>query len=218
MQLPPWTDLVFFALCPFLFAGMWLAVGARLGTTSQWFDLARRYPDRAEAPLVRLAAQSGKMAGRVSFSRCLNLSACPSGLRVGIALWLGPQYRRFLVPWCELAAGETRNGVELRFGKPPDGTLVISAEAANKLARAASGFWPGQSSFSEPSVGVTLGRIWLGWAVVSAFAGVFFNISQLTWPAESRAPALLLFLFPAVFFGIGPVFRTVVFLLKRRRA
>jgi hypothetical protein len=209
------SDVVTLFVFAIFFVGLWLAITRTLAARSGWLDLARRFPDHSEIPSLKLGFRSGMMAGKVSLSRCLTLAVCPSGLRVAIDRWLGPFSPPFLVPWDELFATQTRRGVELQFGRPTIGTLRIAPETANRLARAAPGSWPGQGSYTEPPVGVALGRIWLGWAITTAFAGVVFTLSQQTWPPQSRPPLFLNVLGPGFVFGIWPAIRTVAYLFRK---
>ena len=90
----PLYFLIFFPL-------LWFAVTMLLSFLSGWFGLMERFPDRAENPLLTLTGQSGSL-GKVSMSRILTLSVCPTGLRIGIMRIFGPFSRDFLVPWDEI--------------------------------------------------------------------------------------------------------------------
>jgi len=136
-----------------LFAiGLWLLVTLLTGALSGWFKLVSLYPDRPEEPVLRLRGQSGAMGPGVWFRGVLRLSACRSGLRVGMNRALGPFCRDFFVPWESIAVSR-RNGLfgtlaELQFGAPAVGRLSISANAANRLARAVER-WHGAGPLSE---------------------------------------------------------------------
>ena len=94
-------------LFPFFFAGLWLTVTTLLGFWSGWFKLQAEFPDSREPSDLRLHWQSGLIGfgalwnpwGKVSYSRCLRLDACPGGLRVAIWRLFGPFCRPFLLPW-----------------------------------------------------------------------------------------------------------------------
>ena len=133
---------VYFAL---FFVLVWLAVTTILGFISGWFVLMKSYPDRPEKPLRTFARQSGYM-GLVSMRSILNLSVCPSGLRLGMMRIFGVFCRDFFVPWNVISV--TRKDrvlwkeAKISFGQPAIGTLTIPAEVADRLARAAGGIWP----------------------------------------------------------------------------
>jgi len=80
---------------------MWFGVTTMLGALSGWYALMNRYPDRPESPMLVLRHQSGSF-GFVGMSRILVLSACPSGLRIGMMRIFGPFCRDFFVPWDEI--------------------------------------------------------------------------------------------------------------------
>jgi hypothetical protein len=203
---------------PIVFVGAWLAITWALANRSGWLDLARRFPDRSDAPVLRLWWRSGWMSGRVSFTNCLSFTACQSGLRVGIFRMLGPFSRSFLVPWRELDVIAHRSGAELRLGKPALGTLIVSVQTANRLARAVPDYWPSAGMLPEPTVGAVLRRIWLVWAIITALCATFFTITtRLTWPKESQVPIAILVLWPAIAFGIVPAIQSIAILLRRRR-
>jgi hypothetical protein len=130
---------------PVLMVVIWLAVTSILALASGWLGLMAVYPDRAEAPLVKLPGQSGWM-GAVHMQGALTFSACPSGLRVGMSRLLGPFCRDFLVPWSEISARSSKNWgvpvVTLEFGSPASGRLGLRADVAARLATAAGANWP----------------------------------------------------------------------------
>ncbi len=132
---------------PLVFAGFWLAVTTLIGFMSGWYALARRYPDRKEPALLRLTWQAGFMGPlRSRYRGALTLSACRSGLRVGVIRLLGPFSRDFFVPWEEIRV-ERKDGffeklAELTFDEPRVGTLAIRAAVADKLAKAVGDDWP----------------------------------------------------------------------------
>lgn len=132
---------------PLVFAVMWLVITSLIGFLSGWYALARRYPDRKEAPLLRLTWQTGYMGSlRARYRGALKLSACRSGLRVGVNRLLGPFSRDFFVPWEEIRierkVGFFEKLAELTFGEPRVGTLAIRAAVADKLAKAVGDDWP----------------------------------------------------------------------------
>ena len=108
--------------------GGWLAVTTLLSLLSGWFQLMAKFPNRSDEPILRLRWQSGSMRG-VNMNRILRLSACPTGLRVGMLPLFGPFCRDFFVPWESIVV--TRATMfffpvaKLQFGKPAVGTLTI---------------------------------------------------------------------------------------------
>jgi hypothetical protein len=136
--------MVVLFLC--VFVGFWIAITAVLGAVSGWYGLAKRYPDQPEPALLRLGFQSGLMGPNVNLNGALTLSACPSGLRVGIMKVLGPFCRDFFVPWSDIRVERQARflwkAAALRFGEPQAGALIIRAETADRLAGAVPGSWP----------------------------------------------------------------------------
>ena len=130
---------------PLYVAVLWLGVTTLLGVMSGWFALTAQFPDRDDAPLLQLRRQSGMMRRLVNCNHVLVLAACPTGLRVSIWRLFGPFHRPFFVPWDQLTVARGCllgwRYVELRFGKPPTGTLRLSVAVADSLAAAASAHW-----------------------------------------------------------------------------
>jgi len=129
-----------------LFPVLWLAVATLLGLLSGWYFLMKRYPDRLQTPYLTLRWQSGSMGAAVGMRNVLVLSACPSGLRVGMFRIFGPFCRSFFVPWNEIRIRRSTvlftKMATLRFGDVPLGSLRIWASVADQLARASQGKWP----------------------------------------------------------------------------
>jgi hypothetical protein len=142
--LETWLALTLFFLFPVFFVALWLAVTTLLSVLSGWRALMTAFPDRDETPVLRLSGQSGTMGLGVNMRGVLTLSICPSGLRVGIARFLAPFSRDFLVPWGQISTTGKRalfmSVVKLKFGQA--GNLVISADLVAKLAAAAGRNWP----------------------------------------------------------------------------
>jgi hypothetical protein len=199
---------------PVFFVGLWLVVTTILGALSGWYALMRRYPDRAETPLLTLRYQSGSMGLMVSYGGLLTLSACPSGLRVGMNRLFGPFWRNFFVPWTEIRIIRRRMillwlAAQLAVGDPVAGTLSISADVADRLARAAQGSWPEAGPYPRPRPGTAFVTLLAQWAAVTTLAALFFTLApRLMAPRGATAPPVAVgILFPAIVFG-------VVFLVK----
>jgi hypothetical protein len=150
------------------------------------------------------------MGPGVNMRGILTLSVCPSGLRVGIMRLFGPFSRDFLVPWRELSV--TRKTIffmqaaELRFGSV--GTLSVGAHVADKLAGAAGRNWPEQGSFVPEEPRRTASRLLIQWAVITAFASLFFiGVTLASVPKEANPPIAILIMFPAIVFGAGFLIR-----------
>jgi hypothetical protein len=196
---------VYFAL---FFVLVWLAVTTILGFISGWFVLMKSYPDRSEKPLRTFARQSGYM-GLVGMRSILNLSVCPSGLRLGMMRIFGVFSRDFFVPWNVISV--TRKDrvlwkeAKISFGQPTIGTLTIPAEVADRLARAAGGLWPELGPFPEETSRQASSRIVKQWAAMTCLAAAFFIIvPRLMMPKGAAAPPIIVaVLFPAIVFGVA---------------
>ena len=133
-QISPWIVLPLWLLS-------WVAISSLVSHLSGWFQLMKAFPDRSEHPLLTLRFRSGRMGSTVSMRSVLWLSACESGLRVGILKIFGIFCKDFFVPWNALAVTRGRSlffhTVELRFGSPSMGRLLISERDADQLAKAA---------------------------------------------------------------------------------
>ena len=203
---------------PFFFVGMWLVVTTVLSRMSGWPELARRFPDRPERPLLQLRFQSGSMGRNVSFGSCLNLAACPSGLRVGLLRIFGPFSRDFFVPWNELNVERTGSLAKIRFGRDALGMLKVSDLTANRLALASPMKWPETGPVTEPSDLGVLRRYLLRWLIPSCFSAVLFIVvTRVAWDKADQPPIAFLIAFPALAFGIGPAIGYVTYLLRRPR-
>ena len=187
---------------------MWLAVTTFLAILAGWFDLAQRYPNREEAPLISLHFQSGSMRG-VAMSRILRLEACPSGLRVGIWRLFGPFSRDFFVPWDDIQV-QRKNRLfwkvaDLRFGYA--GNLQVQDYAADRLWRAIPKQWPESGPIPVEDANQSVWAVLKPWALRTALAATFFTFApRIFSPAGSEYPPLEIAIgFPAVVFGIAAI-------------
>jgi hypothetical protein len=132
-----------FVLFPFAFAAMWIGVTWLLGWWSGWHSLVERYPDKAEKALGELTWQTGVL-GQVNYKHILRLSACASGLRVGVAKFYALFSQPFFVPWEKIKVRRTTwfwmDVAEISFGN--EGKLTVSAAAADRLKATAGKYWP----------------------------------------------------------------------------
>ena len=132
--------LVFLLLFPIGFAMLWVLVTTLLGFASGWFRLQDRFLDSGTEPaLLKLGFRSGAL-GWVNLNNALTLSACRSGLRIGMWKALGPFQRPFLVPWAQPRAGPVRrlvvSRVQLSLGTPAVGRLEIGTRDWEQLQAA----------------------------------------------------------------------------------
>jgi len=138
---------IFVAVFPLLFIALALGIGSLVGFASGWYSLQSRYPDQPGEPLLRLRFQSGMMGrARTNLRNVLTLSACQTGLRVGMWRLMGPFCRDFFVPWQEISVERSPTlfgqGARLTFGSPAVGSLFLSSAVANQLGKAAGENWP----------------------------------------------------------------------------
>ena len=204
---------------PFFFIGMWLGVTSLLGLLSGWYGLMRGYPDTDEEPLVVLSSQSGSMGLGVGLNGILSLSACPSGLRVGMWRIFGPFSRPFFVPWSEIQLEQKTvfltPRAKLSFGNPVVGTLSVAAPVWQRLAEA------GGASTRMPQLpfalsnGAIARNLALQWLAVTVFASAFFYFApKILGGAEGGPPPAVCVGFPALVFGGSFLFR---YFAQRRR-
>lgn len=97
-------EIDFIVLIPFCLA-IWLVVTTLIGFLSGWYSLMLRYSDRLnEIPVVKFSRESGYVGSVFGGMRgILNVSACRTGLRVGIMKFFGPFSEDFFVPWNEVS-------------------------------------------------------------------------------------------------------------------
>jgi hypothetical protein len=201
---------------PFFFAAMWLIVTTVLALLSGWFRLMAAFPDQSAEPILKLRGQSGTMGGLgVGMRGVLTLSACPTGLRVGMLRIFGLFCRDFFVPWESITVVRSTILIwpvaKLQFGDPVIGTLRLSGHTADKLARAAGRCWPEAGPFPEEKPASTFRRLLAQWAMTTAFAALFFILVPLAVaPSGSRPPIPMAILFPAIVFGLVFVVRYCV--------
>lgn len=203
---------------PFFFALLWLAVTVILGFVSGWYSLMRRFPDRLETPLRTFKNQSGSM-GPVGARSLLTLSVCPGGLRIGMMRIFGPFSKDFYVPWSEMSVVRRDRflwkAARIAFGNPSVGSLTLTADLADRLARVAGKSWPEPGSFPEETNVQTAARIFKLWLAMTVFAAAFFIIvPRFAIPSgAARPPIVAAVLFPAIVFGIA----ALVQYLRRQR-
>jgi hypothetical protein len=199
-----WFTQNFPFIFPVFFVTLWLVVTGVLALFSGWFALLKAFPDREEEPILRMSGQSGSMGMGVGLRGVLILSACPSGLRIGIMRMFGPFSRPFFVPWREISV--IRNSTflapvaKLQLGNV--GTLSIPANSANRLAHAAGKNWPEAGPIPLEVPRRTASRLLAQWALFTSLASAFFIIAPLiAAPEGEHSPVAVAILFPAIFFG-----------------
>jgi hypothetical protein len=199
---------------PLFFLVMWITVTTLLGVLSGWFVLMRTYPNREEACLQSLSWQSGSM-NLVGMRSVLKLSPCSSGLRLGIVRLFGPFCRDFLVPWDEISVVRKDRFfakiVQISFGRPAIGKLTVSADVADRLARAASSHWPETELVPEETGVGAASRIVKQWILSTVLAGTFFVIASRVMPPKvgTPPPVLVCVLFPAIVLGFSAIVQYV---------
>jgi len=198
---------------PLFFVALWLATGAMLGVFSGWFGLMRRYPNREDEALLRLGSQSGAMGAiRVSMSRILTLTACRSGLRVGIWRMFGPFCRDFFVPWSAIRIERRKilfwKRAKLWLGGETD-YLTIAGHIADRLAQAVPKDWPEAQLPQPESRSEALKAVALEWLLITVFMGLFFTLAPrlASGGAAPHIPIVITFGFPAAIYGVVCAFR-----------
>jgi hypothetical protein len=170
-----------------------------------------RYPNREETELLSLKSLSGSMGLGVGMNRILNISVCPSGLRIGMMRVFGIWCRKFFVPWEEISVNR-KNGffgqsAVFQFGNPSTGRLRIPSYVADRLARASLGRWPEPGPFPQETNAQVFDNVVRQWLAVTLFAATFFFVApRVMSPVADFPPLSVAILFPGVVFGIGSVF------------
>ncbi|WP_304219532.1 hypothetical protein [Phenylobacterium aquaticum] len=198
---------------PIFFAAMWFAIGTVLGAFSGWYGLMKRYPDRDDEALLRLGSQSGLMGAiPVGMNGILTLTACRSGLRVGIWRMFGPFCRDFFVPWSAIRIERRKSlfwkRAKFWFGGETD-YLTIPGHIADRLAQAVPNDWPEARLPLPESRRDALKAMTLEWLLITMFAGLFFTLVPrlASGGAAPEIPIVITFGFPAVFYGVVCAFR-----------
>ena len=189
---------------PFFFFGMWLSITTLLAYLSRWFVLARRYPDReAEIPLFQQRLPQAWMGTvGVNYRGCLNVAACPGGLRVWVMRLFGPFCRPFFVSWDEIQIERRQTlwmeQAVLTFGKDRAGTLGIPAAMADRIWREVPDQWPeaGKPPVELPRL-QRLGRGLVRGAVASLVVFCMFGFMAVMFHNAPQGPPLFVFAPPA---------------------
>lgn len=200
---------------PIFFIGVWLLVTTIFGFISGWYSLAQYYPDRPnELPVVKFSNQSGYI-GSISIlgsmRGVLKLSACRSGLRVGIMRIFGPFCKDFFVPWNEIKIKRkdffSMKYAELSFGVGT-GTLGIETSIADRFWRALPDAWPEHGNPPTPAKPSDLkAQVFRWWLVATVIGATFFIfVSRSDTSSGDGPPIAVAILFPAIAFGIFSIF------------
>ena len=205
-------------LFPVYFAAMWLVVTTLLGAMTGWCGLMRRYPDIGEEALATLRRQSGVMGRAVSMSRILDVSPCPSGLRIGMMRLFGPFCRPFLVPWEALGAENSSfivfPMVKLMFGGSASPALWLYPRTWEKLVQRSPVLSARSDGPAPLAEGALLKGAALQWLIITAFAAAFFyGALRFLAPKAPHVPLVVCIGFPAAFFGLGQIINV---LMQRR--
>jgi hypothetical protein len=189
-----------------------MVITTLLAVLSGWLRLMKKFPNQPDEASFRIRGQSASMGLGVNMRGILTLSACPSGLRVGIVRIFGPFCRDFFVPWEEMRVSR-RNALfwpvaKLQFGSPAIGSLTIPAHVADRLARAATGSWPEPGPFREQTQRDMGKRLLIQWAATTCIAALFFTLVPMAFaPPQGSPPIVVGILFPAIIFGFIFVLR-----------
>ena len=95
---------------PFALLLVWSLVLTILSAVSGWSSLAGRYRTAANPVLRGLSSQSG-WVGPVHYSRTLNLSSGPDGLRLSIMPLFGFRHPPLLIPWSDIGTVTPKQGL-----------------------------------------------------------------------------------------------------------
>jgi hypothetical protein len=190
---------------------MWLTITTALGLFSGWYFLMTRYPNREETDLLSLKRLTGSMGLGVRMNRILSISACHSGLRIGMMRVFGVWCRDFFVPWEEITVnrkdGFFGQSAELQFGNPSRGRLRIPSYVADRLARASLGRWPEPGPFPQETNAQVFDSVVRQWLAVTLIAATFFFVvPRVASPVADFPPISVAILLPAVVFGFASVF------------
>jgi len=208
-------------LFPLFFAGVWLVVTTVLALMAGWFSLQSQYPDQPEAPTRRWSMASGRL-GLTSYSGCMVLSACPSGLRIGVWRVFGPFCHSIFVPWSDLSV--ERRGWSTRLvigragtGDEPIGQLSLSDTLVSEIARSAGKSWPqGGVIATEPSAKQMAARLLAQWAFISVVGSLFFTlVPRVLRPGAAAPPLVVAIGLPTLFFGAVCVVQFLAYLARR---
>ena len=133
-------------LAPIMGVALWIGVTTVIGAMSGWFRLMQRFPNQPDSARLSLSWQSGAMGIGVNYNNVLRLATCDTGLRVGVPRLFGIYARDFLVPWRDIRVKRYKSFfvdfVELTFGDPAVGRLVVRAATADRLRESIPKLWP----------------------------------------------------------------------------
>jgi hypothetical protein len=169
-----------------------------------------RYPNRQETELLSLKRLSGSMGLGVAMNRILNISVCPSGLRIGMMRVFGLWCRKFFVPWEEISVNRKDGffgpSAVVQFGNPSTGKLRIPSYVADRLARASLGRWPEPGPFPQETKLQALNSVLRQWLVVTLLAATFFIVVPRMTSPNAKVPVSVAILLPAIVFGSACTF------------
>jgi len=130
--------LALFGLGAYLTLG--LVGGLIFHFPSGWEKLQTAFPNRGEKALSTLRFRSGRLGDGwkigIHYAAMLCFDICESGLRIRLLPMFSLLSEPFFVPWSALDIEESAGfGVNLYFGKPMVGTLVVSQAVARQVRR-----------------------------------------------------------------------------------
>jgi len=130
-----------------IFPLFWLLITYVIGEFGGWHRFSERFPDRELEPhWTRLHLQSAMMGPSplsASYSNCLTLEICSTGLRLRVIKLFGPFSKPIFLPWSEIEAVPIRvlfwRCYELRaIGAAREG-LVLFRYAPKRVAKHSRG-------------------------------------------------------------------------------
>lgn len=128
--------------------GIWV-VACQLLSRLGWRQLARRYPNRSDAPGPHWLLPWGRV-GLANYRSTLKLTATHEGLRVTVIAPMRPGHDPILLPWQDIAVEHTHwvtvPAVRLSMTRHPGIGIVIPAKHAHALAQTVGESWPEASA------------------------------------------------------------------------
>lgn len=177
----------------YIFPLLWISISTFLSLLSGWFSLVRTFPNKNEKALLTLKFVSGHI-GLVNYKSILRISACDSGLRVGVSRLFGPFCNDFFVPWEKILIVRKNyfltKGALFVFGSPKVGQLGISSLAADRLARAVPDVWP-EGSIPLKSKKDIFTEILKEWLVLVLIISIFLCFIFFKNPARHPSDLLI---------------------------
>jgi hypothetical protein len=133
------SEIIFLALFPIFFIGLWAGVLFLLALMGGWSSLAQHYQSQADFSGKKWYFQSGRL-GWVNYNGCLTVGSNYRGVYLAVFPLFRPGHPALFIPWYDIRTTEHQGWLfayrDFTFAKAPSVRLRVWRRLGDKLTAA----------------------------------------------------------------------------------